>query len=116
MKPKMSMIEAITEHSREKHYNDICKRCAHSWDDSIEGWNCKKYEATVTLSSGAEILWHGQACDKAYENDCRGNGFEPATFGFFKAAPPSVQLFILAVVIPALIDTVVMFLFFLCRG
>lgn len=85
----MNAIEAVTERSRIRTTTDwhICKTCAHSYDDVEEGWNCRKFDAVITLSSGTTLDWPGQACDRAFSNDCRGDGYERATFWMFKRIP-----------------------------
>lgn len=80
----------------------------HSWNDVTEGWNCKKYEDTITLASGKQIPWYGQACDKAYNNDCRGEGFAEDPFATFKSASDLVRYFILFGFLPVYLTTISM--------
>jgi len=74
----MKPIDAVNEKNRIHGTPNDCYSCKHSYNDVEEGWNCKKYDATITFSNGSTMACPGQACDRAYENDCKGNGFEKA--------------------------------------
>lgn len=60
-----------------------CKTCKHRYNDIEEGHNCTKYDAKITLSSGAVLEWPGQAVEKAFEV-CSGSGYERSTLGPLK--------------------------------
>lgn len=98
MKPQ----EAINEKYRNHGVPTECYACKHSYNDVEEGWNCNKYDAIITLSSGSTLMWPGQATDRAYNNDCRGNGFERS------AIPAIVRKYPLAHIIGATLFFIVM--------
>ena len=83
----MTPTEALNERIRNRG-NDtswhVCKSCKHSYDDVQEGWNCRKYDAVIVLSNGSTFKWPGQACDRAFQNDCKGHGFEESLTAPFK--------------------------------
>lgn len=101
----MNPVDAINERNRVHGTPDICFSCKRAYRDIEEGWNCRKYDAVITLSNGRKMRWSGQACDRAYENDCKGDGFERAFL------PSVVRRNLLLFIIPFSVVVGVFFLF-----
>jgi hypothetical protein len=94
----MTPTDAVTEKHRSRGTPDACYGCKHSYCDIEEGWNCRKYDGVVELADGTTMSWYGQACDRAYDNDCKGAGFERHLVPGIARKHPIVSIIVFSVV------------------